>query len=73
MADTTYEPIPENQTEPTVKGDLYLLKRELTEQFEKLPTKEDFSQLLDSVDKLAGQVQTSNTPEKRGRRTAGAA
>jgi len=61
MTNPTYEPIPDNLNEPATKGDLQILAGELNERFNNLPTKEDFSQLVNSVDKLAGQVQTYNS------------
>ena len=60
MTNPTYEPISDNLNEPANKGDLQILAGELTERFNNLPTKEDFSQLVNSVDRLAGQVQTYN-------------
>jgi len=67
MTNPTYEPIPDNFNEPATKGDLYLFRQETNERLENLPTKEDFSQLINSVDKLAGQIQTYNA--ERGAET----
>jgi hypothetical protein len=61
MSDTTYEPIRENFNDPATKGDLRIFAGEIDERLDNLPTREDFSQLLGSVDKLVGQVQTYNT------------
>ncbi len=68
---TTYEPIieDENLDAPATRADLKnlatkaelaVLRQEMNERFDSLPTKADFSQLLASVDTLAGQVQTYN-------------
>jgi hypothetical protein len=61
MNNTIYEPIHENLNEPATRGDLQILAGEIGERFSNLPTREDFSLLLSSVDRLAGQVQTYNT------------
>lgn len=60
MEHTTYEPIHENLNEPATHDDLQIFAGEIGERFSNLPTREDFSQLLNSVDRLAGQVQTYN-------------
>ena len=69
MDNTTYEPIPDDLIMPATKGDitnlatkteLALLRQDLNDNFANLPSKEDFSQLLTTVDKLAGQVKTYN-------------
>lgn len=71
MKDTIYEPIIENENlnAPATKGDLKnlatktgleLLRLDINERLENLPTKEDFSPLLNSVDKLVGEVKTYN-------------
>jgi hypothetical protein len=60
MSDTTYEPIREDVALPATKGDLQILAAGIEERFDNLPTREDFSQLLSSVDKLAGGVQIYN-------------
>jgi hypothetical protein len=61
MTNPTYEPISEDPSLPASKSDLQILASELGERFENLPTREDFSQLLSSVDKLAGEVRIYNT------------
>lgn len=72
MTNPTYEPIDENENLnlPATRGDLLSLatktdleffRQEINEKLDNLPTKEDFSQLLNSVDRLAGQVENSNT------------
>lgn len=76
MDNTTYEPIPDDLTMPATKGDLtnlatkaelnatkaelVLLRQDMNDNFANLPSKEDFSQLLITVDKLAGEVKTYN-------------
>ncbi len=60
MNNPTYEPIRENLSEPATKGDLRIFAGEIGERLANLPTREDFSQLLTAVDKLAGQVQNYN-------------
>lgn len=69
MDNTTYEPIPDDLTMPVTKGDianlankaeLALLQKDMNDHFANLPSKEDFSQLLTTVDKLAGEVKTYN-------------
>ncbi len=60
MSNPTYEPIRENLSEPATKADLRILAGEIGEQLANLPTREDFSQLLTAVDKLAGQTETYN-------------
>jgi hypothetical protein len=61
MDKTTYEPIRENLSEPATRGDLQILAGEIGERLDALPSREDFSKLLNSVDRLAAQVQTYNT------------
>jgi hypothetical protein len=60
MSNPTYEPIHENLNEPATKGDLRIFAGEIGERLGNLPTREDFSQLLTAVDKLAGQTETYN-------------
>lgn len=69
MDNTTYEPIPDDLTMPVTKGDitnlatkaeLALLQKDMNDNFANLPSKVDFSQLLTTVDKLAGEVKTYN-------------
>lgn len=61
MTNTTYEPISDDLSDAATKGDLQILGAGINERLNDLPTKEDFSQLLTSVDRLAGQVATYNT------------
>ena len=70
MNNPTYEPINENLDLPATKGDiknlasktdLELLSQDINDKFTSLPTVEDFRQLLSTVDKLVGQVNTYNT------------
>ena len=69
MDNTTYEPIPDDLTMPVTKGDITnlvtkaefaLLRSDMNDNFANLPSKADFSQLLTTVDKLAGEVKTYN-------------
>lgn len=70
MNNPTYEPINENldllpATKEDIKNlasktDLELLRQDINEKFARLPTTEDFSQLLSTVDQLVGQVKTYN-------------
>ena len=69
MDNTTYEPIPDDLTMAATKGDVTnlatkvefeLLRSEMNDNFANLPNKKDFSQLLTTVDKLAGEVKTYN-------------
>lgn len=60
MNEATYEPIREDVNLPASKADLHVLASGIEERFNNLPTREDFSQLLNSVDRLTGAVQIYN-------------
>jgi hypothetical protein len=64
MDDTTYEPIRDEMgtaSQPATRGDLQILATGINERFNLLPTKDDFSQLMTSVDRLAGEVKIYNS------------
>lgn len=74
MSETIYEPFPdEEMSTPVTKGDLRklatktelkaeleILRLTLTKKIAELPTKEDFSRLLNGVDKMTGQIKIYN-------------
>mgnify|MGYP003393736322 CR=1 FL=1 len=74
MSETIYEPFPdEEMSTPVTKGDiknlatktelkaeLEFLRQTIKEEMAELPTKEDFSRLLNGVDKMTGQIKVYN-------------
>ncbi len=75
MNNPTYEPINENLDFPATKGDiknlasktdLGLLRHDINDKFTRLPTVEDFRQLLSTVDKFSRASEYIQYRAKRG-------